>query len=315
MTLFDSASLARDEASAEAGPGTSRRARRSTPGACAGPDVPQPCRADHADPGVDGDRADLVRLRLVVAYDGSGFRGFAAQEGQRTVAGELSRAVSTVAGHPVELVCAGRTDAGVHASGQVVHVDVRGDLSTKRLTKAVNSMLGPAIVVRSAGEAPPGFDARRSARARRYRYLVLRSDTPDPLLAPLAWNVRDDLDLRSMVCASDSLLGEHDFSAFCRRPPGVPADRPIVRRVLDARWTRLETAECRLVAGECLLRFDISAQSFAHQMVRSIVGTLVEVGRGKRPASDVSWLLRCGDRSLVKTIAPPHGLCLVGVDY
>jgi tRNA pseudouridine38-40 synthase len=278
LTLFDSASLAHDEAGEGAGPGT-------------------------------------IRFCLVVAYDGSGFRGFAAQDGQRTVAGELSRAISTVAGHEVELVCAGRTDAGVHASGQVVHVDVRGDLSPKRLTKAVNAMLGPCIVVRSATEAPTGFDARRSARARRYRYLVLRSDIPDPLLSPLAWHVRDSLELRSMECASDSLLGEHDFSAFCRRPPGVPAGQPMVRRVLDARWTRLEMAECHTDAGQYMLRFDISAESFAHQMVRSIVGTLVEVGRGKRPASDVTRLLRSGDRSHVKTIAPPHGLCLVGVDY
>lgn len=259
--------------------------------------------------------ADAVRLRLVVAYDGSGFRGFAAQDGQRTVAGELSRAIATVARHEVELVCAGRTDAGVHASGQVVHVDVRRDLSPQRLAKAVNAMLGPTVVVRSVTEAPPGFDARWSARSRRYRYLVLRCDTPDPLLAPLTWHVRDRLEIRSMVCASDSLIGEHDFSAFCRRPPGVPGGQPITRRVLEARWGELPIAERELVEGEVLLRFDISAQSFCHHMVRSIVGTLVDVGRGRRPASDMTWLLRSGDRSHATTIAPPQGLCLVGVDY
>jgi tRNA pseudouridine38-40 synthase len=118
-----------------------------------------------------------------------------------------------------------------------------------------------------------------------------------------------------MVCASDSLIGEHDFSAFCRRPPGVPGGQPITRRVLEARWGELPIAERELVEGEVLLRFDISAQSFCHHMVRSIVGTLVDVGRGRRPASDMTWLLRSGDRSHATTIAPPQGLCLVGVDY
>ncbi|MGD0320060.1 MAG: tRNA pseudouridine(38-40) synthase TruA [Acidimicrobiales bacterium] len=258
---------------------------------------------------------DVVRMRLVVAYDGSGFRGFAAQDGQRTVAGELSGAIATVARHEVELVCAGRTDAGVHASGQVVHVDVRRDVSPERLAKAVNAMLGPTVVVRSASEAPPGFDARWSARARRYRYLVLRCDTPDPLLAPLTWHVRDCLELRSMACASDSLIGEHDFSAFCRKAPGAPDGQPITRRVLEARWSEQPIVERELAEGEVLLRFDISAQSFCHHMVRSIVGTLVDVGRGRRPASDITRLLRSGERSHATTIAPPQGLCLVGVDY
>jgi len=273
----------------------------------------------------------VVRMRLVVAYDGSGYRGFAAQDGQRTVAGVLSDAISTVARHRVELVCAGRTDAGVHASGQVVHVDVREDLSPERLSKAVNAMLGPAVVVRSAAPAPPGFDARRSAVWRRYRYLVWSSRTPDPLLAPMAWHVRDQLELKSMACASDSLLGEHDFAAFCRRPPGVPAGQPIPRRVLDARWSKLRVDDLELPTGlempgapeppkppeppGALLRFDISAESFCHQMVRSIVGTLVDVGRGRRRASDVTGLLASRDRAQATTIAPPQGLCLVGVGY
>jgi tRNA pseudouridine38-40 synthase len=252
---------------------------------------------------------------MVVAYDGSGFRGFAAQNGQRTVAGELSKAIATVARHDVELVCAGRTDAGVHALAQVVHVDVRSDVSPQRLAKAINAMLGPSVVVRSVDEAEPQFDARRSARSRRYRYLVLRSDTPDPLLAAFTWHVRDSLDLRSMRAAADSLLGEHDFSGFCRRPPGVSPGQPITRRVLDTRWSRLPIEDREVTEGECLLRFDISAQSFCHQMVRSIVGTLVDVGRGRRRASDMTWLLQAGDRSHATTIAPPQGLCLVGVGY
>ncbi len=134
-----------------------------------------------------GDEVPTVttRLRLTISYDGAGFRGFAVQPGQRTVAGVLADAIAVVVGHRVELVCAGRTDAGVHARGQVVHVDVREDVDTARLVRSVNTLLKPTVVVRSAELAPPGFDARRSARARHYRYLILEDETSDPLLAPV----------------------------------------------------------------------------------------------------------------------------------
>jgi len=259
--------------------------------------------------------AEPHRLRLLVAYDGAGFRGFAAQPGQRTVAGELAGALSTALRQPVELTCAGRTDAGVHAAGQVVHTDVVGEVDTVSLVKAVNAMLGPTVVVRRAAEAPPGFDARRSARARRYRYLIAQGDSPDPLLAPLAWYVRDRLDMKAMAGGADSLLGEHDFRAFCRRPPGTPPGEPIHRRVLDASWSEEPWAPGGLGPDARLLRFDITAQSFCHQMVRSIVGILTEVGRGRRRASDVTWMLTSGDRSQGVTLAPPHGLSLLAVDY
>jgi len=268
-----------------------------------------------ADDGPAGQGPGPLRLRLLVAYDGAGFRGFAAQPGQRTVAGELARALSTALRQPVELTCAGRTDAGVHATGQVVHVDVVGEVDTDSLLKAVNAMLGPSVVLRSAVPAGPGFDARRSARARRYRYLVLQASAPDPLLAPLAWHVRDPLDLRAMAAGADALLGEHDFRAFCRRPPGTGPGEPITRRVLDASWHEVDWTPGGLDEKARLLRFDITAQSFCHQMVRSIVGTLAEVGRGRRRASDVVFMLSSGDRSLGANLAPPHGLCLLSVDY
>jgi tRNA pseudouridine38-40 synthase len=257
-----------------------------------------------------------TRLRLTISYDGAGFRGFAPQPGQRTVAGALGDAIAVVVGHRVELVCAGRTDAGVHARGQVVHLDVRPDVDTARLLRSVNTLLTPSVVVRRAEVAPPGFDARRSARARRYRYLILEDHTPDPLLAPVSWHVPGPLDLRAMAGAADVLLGEHDFRAFCRRVPGTAAGTPIMRRVLDARFAPVPVRPGELGPGARLLRFDIEATSFCHQMVRSVVGSLVEVGRGRRRASDVNWLLQSGDRSRVGgVIAPPQGLCLVGVDY
>ncbi len=274
-----------------------------------------------------------VRLRLDVAYDGAGFHGFAAQPGLATVGGVLGEALGTVLGHRVELTCAGRTDRGVHARGQVVHVDVSPNVDPARLVRSVNAMLGPAVVLTSATQVAGDFDARRSARARRYRYLVFESDVPDPLLASIAWTVRGPLDLRPMRAAADALLGEHDFRAFCRRVPGSSPDAPIPRRVLGCRWSEVPTSVEALgqsgdfgergglggpgLAGGLgrLWRFDISANAFCHQMVRSIVGMLVEVGRGRRRASDVHWLLTIGDRSQAPDLAPPHGLCLVGVQY
>jgi tRNA pseudouridine38-40 synthase len=256
-----------------------------------------------------------VRLRLSVAYDGSGFRGFAAQPGQDTVAGALADAIATVARHPVTLTCAGRTDAGVHARGQVVHVDVEAGVDPVSLSKAVNAMLAPRIVVRRAEAVADSFDARRHARSRRYRYLVLESEAPDPLLAPFVWHVKDRLELRAMMAAADALLGEHDFRAFCRRPPGSGPEEPIVRRVLDARWDVVRGAAGAVGEGARLLRFGIEAQSFCHQMVRSIVGTLVDVGRGRHRAADVVWFLSSAQRAHGSNIAPPHGLCLMSVDY
>jgi len=253
------------------------------------------------------------RLRLTVAYHGAGFRGFAVQPGQRTVGGVLTQAIETVVGHPVRLTCAGRTDAGVHASGQVVHFDLvperarapldAADPDLAVLIRRCNRLLGTEVAVTAAEVAGPGFDARRSARWRRYRYTVLNRATPDPLLADRTWHVTDELDLRGMQAACDPLFGEHDFAAFCRRPAD---DGSTVRRVLEAGWDR---------AGPDLLAFDIAASAFCHQMVRSIVGTIVDVGRGRLRAGDMAGILRSGDRAQARTIAPPHGLCLLDVGY
>lgn len=267
-----------------------------------------------------------VRWRLRLAYNGSGFRGFAAQDGQRTVAGVLTEALERITRVPVSLVCAGRTDSGVHALDQVVHFDMPAGaaaaLDPGAVVKSCNSQLGPAVVVREAGVAPEGFDARRSALARRYRYLVVNAPVADPLLADLAWHVADPLDRRSMSAAADALLGEHDFRAFCRRVPGTTPDDPIPRRVLDARWDRLDgsggrdrTAGALAPAIGDLYTFEIEANAFCHQMVRSLVGTLVDVGRGRKRPSDVLWILRSADRHQASQPAPSHGLTLVAVRY
>jgi tRNA pseudouridine38-40 synthase len=249
-----------------------------------------------------------MRIRLTVAYDGSDFSGFASNPGVRTVGGTLAAALERVLGHPVELTCAGRTDAGVHAWGQVVSFDTWGEpVDPTLLQRSVNRQCGPRIVVREAGVAPEGFDARRSARSRRYRYTVLNRPVADPFLAATTWHVDEPLDLPAMRLACDPLIGEHDFSSFCRRPrtsSGAPPS--LVRRVLGAGWRDL---------GDGLLRFEIEATSFCHQMVRSVVGTLVETGTGRKRAGEVRAIVEARDRSAAGQLAPAHGLCLWEVRY
>lgn len=243
---------------------------------------------------------------MTVAYDGRGFHGFAAQQGVETVGGALSSALERVLGHPVPLTCAGRTDSGVHAWGQVVHFDSAAThLDLEKVQRAVNSLCGPAIVVRTAERAPDGFDARRSARARRYRYTVLNRPLSDPFLAATTWHVADPLDCRVLALTCDPVIGEHDFTSFCRAPKGVK-DYSMTRNVFDARWSE---------AGDGMVRFEIESSSFCHQMVRSLVGTMVEMGRGVKKAGDMAAILRARNRAAAGDLAPPHGLCLWGVKY
>ena len=250
-------------------------------------------------------------MRMTVAYDGSGFHGFAAQPGVVTVAGALIDGLAKATGQTVALVGAGRTDAGVHAWGQVVSFDL--DLGQvphaapeiERIQRSLNSLLGPAISVRSLHVAGPGFDARRSAGARRYRYTVLNRTAPDPFLARTSWHVPTPLDLTAMRLACDPLIGEHDFASFCRAPRRVP-DASLVREVLDAGWHDL---------GDGVLRFDVTARAFCHQMVRALVGTMVAMGLGRRRPGDMSAIMRARSRAAAVDLAPPHGLCLWEVVY
>jgi len=252
----------------------------------------------------------VLRVRMTVAYLGGGFHGFAAQKsGVKTVAGTLIAAVKQVTGCEIDLTCAGRTDAGVHAWGQVVSFDLPAGADLVALQRSLNKMLGPSIVVRACDAAgSPDFDARHWAVGRAYRYTIVNRPVPDPFLAHMAWHVDDPLDLRAMQLACDPLIGEHDFTSFCKKPPASTIGAPpsMVRRVTDARWVDL---------GEGVLRFEIEASAFCHQMVRSVVGTLVAVGRGKKKAGDMAWILRSRDRSLAASPAPAHGLVLWSVAY
>ncbi len=256
-------------------------------------------------------RVPRRRARLTVAYDGTAFHGFAANPGVRTVAATLREALEQVLQVEVALVAAGRTDAGEHAWGQVVSTDLPDGTDLAVLVRQINALCGPEISARDAAWAPGDFHARFSAIWRHYRYLVHNDRVPHPFRAATAWHVTAPLHVRAMQLACDPIMGERDFSAFCRRPkPDPDADESreasLRRHVMIAGWRD---------DGDGLLRFDVRANAFCHQMVRSLVGTLVDVGAGKRPPSDMMALIASGDRAEASTLAPPHGLCLWEVGY
>jgi tRNA pseudouridine38-40 synthase len=243
---------------------------------------------------------------MTIAYDGSHFHGFADNAGVTTVAGTLADALGRVLRHRVAVTGAGRTDTGVHAHGQVVSFDTNAsDLDLDRVQRSINKMCAPAIAVRDIALAPPGFDARFSARWRRYRYTILNAPTPDPFLAATAWHVDKPLDRAALVLCCDPVIGEHDFSTFCRRRRD-DRDASLTRRVMEARWDDRP--------GD-LVRFEITANAFCHQMVRSIVGTMVDAGLGRHRPGELLGMLRARDRHVAGQVAPPHGLCLWEVGY
>ncbi len=265
------------------------------------------------------------RWRLDVAYDGSAFHGFASQPGLITVAGALEVALQRLCrleGLP-RLVCAGRTDAGVHALAQVIHVDLPEDLPPSRngevlderlMLRGLNHKLPASVKVTAVSRVADSFDARRSATRRSYRYLVDEGLAPDPLLRHMAWHVDGPLEVADMNEASQLLLGSHDFRSFCRRVPGTSPLEGIVRNVLSAEWS-IEEREAAHPASARLLRFDIAANAFCHTMVRSLVGQLVAIGAGRSGMEELQLLLSVSDRHRAADPAPGHGLCLVGVTY
>jgi tRNA pseudouridine38-40 synthase len=239
--------------------------------------------------------------RLDLAYDGSGFHGYARQPEVRTVQGELEGALFKLVG-AVATEVAGRTDAGVHAHGQVVSFSADGELDTEHLVRSLNGMLGPELVVWNARQEADGFSARFSARARTYRYSVLNRPLPDPFLRHTTWHLAHELSRDAMNEAARFFVGEHDFASFCRSADG----RSTVRQVLAAGWGGAEPN---------LVSFEITAGSFCHQMVRSVVAVCVEVGRGRLPVWEVPAIIEARDRAATRGAAPPHGLTLWKVEY
>jgi tRNA pseudouridine38-40 synthase len=245
----------------------------------------------------------MTALRLDLAYDGSGFKGYAAQSesGLRTIQGELEKALETLLGSAPDTAVAGRTDAGVHAVGQVVSLQVDDGVDTTKLQRSLNGILGPEIAVMKVTEVDDGFHARFSAKWRRYRYTLSVGPAPHPLERGHQWHVGPGLDEAAMDEAAANFSGEHDFSAFCRSVEGSGN----VRRVEEAYWER----------DGVRLHFWIRANAFCHQMVRSLVGLCYDVGRGFTPIGSVSEIIESGDRARVVTVAPPHGLVLWEVGY
>lgn len=243
-----------------------------------------------------------MRIAMGVEYDGAPFSGWQRQDHAPTVQAQLERALSRVADRPVAVVCAGRTDAGVHACGQVVHFDTDAQRATRAWVLGANVQLPAAISVRWAQEVDDAFHARFSATARRYRYVILNRWARSAMRhARVAWEHRP-LAADRMADAGRLLLGEHDFSAF--RAAGCQA-RTAVREVRELAVRR---------QGE-LVVMEIEANAFLQHMVRNIAGTLMRVGRGEADVDWVAQVLAAGDRRLAGVTAPPDGLYFLGVRY
>lgn len=243
-------------------------------------------------------------IRLVLEYDGTDFRGWAKQRDPevRTVEGSLGEVLARVVRHDVRISVAGRTDAGVHARGQVASFLTPSHLAPERIQKAVNGLLSPEIVVVDAREAREGFDARFSATARQYRYVIDTGPVADPFTARYLWHLPTELSVGRMREAARHLIGEHDFTSFCRHPG---RGKPTVRDLQRVSVTRKGST----------VTMSFRANAFLHQMVRTLVGTLVRVGEGRLEPQDVRTMLEARKRAVISQPAPPRGLTLESVSY
>jgi tRNA pseudouridine38-40 synthase len=245
----------------------------------------------------------MPRYRLTVEYDGAPYNGFQAQAELPSVQTSLERAITAFSGERAVIFAAGRTDTGVHATGQVVHFDVERDWPASTVMNALNAhLVKESIAVLDAIVAPPDFHARFSAKGRAYLYRILNRPAPPALDRGRVWHVKKPLDARAMHAAAQALVGHHDFTTF--RDMQCQAKSPM---------KTLDVAEVWREGEEVRLRF--ASRSFLHRQVRSMAGTLAEVGLGRWSASDLKAALEAKDRTACGPVAPAAGLCLIAVEY
>ncbi|GAB1266334.1 tRNA pseudouridine(38-40) synthase TruA [Aurantivibrio infirmus] len=245
----------------------------------------------------------MRRMCLSLEYNGAGFHGFQAQKSKvKTIQSSLEEALSSIADEPIKLVCAGRTDAGVHATSQIIHFDTLASRPDKAWTLGANARLDRGVSIKWAKQVTPNFHARFSAKARTYRYLIFNHPTRPALLSDqITWQKRP-LDFSKIIAASNSLLGEKDFSSF--RSAQCQARNP-VRTIHHIKFAR---------SGDIAV-MEVRANAFLHHMIRNIIGVLFAVGAGDKPPNWVEWVLDARDRTKAGVTGPPHGLYLTEVEY
>jgi tRNA pseudouridine38-40 synthase len=248
-------------------------------------------------------------LKLTVAYDGGAYVGWQRQADGTSIQGLIEEALARIEGQPVTVTGAGRTDAGVHALGQVASVRVETTHSCDTYVRALNAALPEDVRVRRVEEMPETFHARFDARAKTYRYRILTGPIASPFELRYAWHVTFPLDREAMRIALASCVGEHDFAAFQAAGSIVSGTVRTIHRAT------LEEARTEVDPETPLLTLTVTGDGFLRHMVRTLTGTLIEVGRGRRPASDLPRLLEARDRAQAGETAPPHGLFLVEVTY
>jgi len=244
----------------------------------------------------------VQNLKLTLEYDGTAYHGWQVQPGLPTIQGALEETVKRISGEEVRVIAAGRTDAGVHALGQVANFRTNKGLALDTWRRALNGLLPSDIVVRCVDHAADAFDARRSATRKTYRYAIWNAPFPSALERHCVLHIPDPLDVASMVEGATSFVGEHDFSAFRAADDSPPHP---VRRVVEARFAQEANR----------LHFIITGNGFLKHMIRIIVGTLLDVGRGTLGPEDLERILHSKDRQGAGRTAPPHGLCLMEVMY
>jgi tRNA pseudouridine38-40 synthase len=245
----------------------------------------------------------MRNIRLLIEYDGTNYQGWQVQPKGPTIQGILEEKLGLLTGEPAQLFGSGRTDSGVHALGQAAHFKTQSQMDIRTIRRALNSLLPPDIVIRKVEEVDEGFHARKHSKSKVYEYRILNRNLRSAFHRRYVWHIPQKLDLTEMKEATQSLIGEHDFSAF--RTVGSPT-RTTVRRVIRAEWRR---------GRDGLIRFEIEANGFLKQMVRSIIGTLVEIGKGRMEAADLRKILNSRDRKEAGPTAPAQGLFLKEVKY